>query len=126
MALPLTDVIGNVVVEYLRQGRTKTPLRSLFLRARAPVGALKPTAVGDAFDYWSQRSPLQLPFKTPHCLRHSYAAHLLRQGTSLKAISDLLGHQTLESTAHYLRLAREELRQVALEVPQAPALEQRS
>jgi len=126
LALPLTDAAGNAVVEYLRQGRARTPLRALFLRVRAPLGVLKPTAVGDAFDYWSQRSQLQLPFKTPHCLRHSYAAQLLRQGTSLKAISDLLGHRTVESTANYLRLARAELRQAALEVPQAPALEKRS
>ena len=52
-----------------------------------------------------------------HCLRHSYALHLLRQGTSLKTIGDLLGHRTAESTCVYLRLAIEDLREVALDVP---------
>lgn len=126
LVLPLTDAVGNVVIDYLRQRPPTPSLRVLLLRARAPLGALKPTAVHDAFNYWSQRSQLQLPFTSPHCLRHSYAAKLLRQGTSLKAIGDLLGHRTLESTVTYLRLAREHLREVALEVPQTPTTEPRS
>jgi site-specific recombinase XerD len=43
--------------------------------------------------------------------------HLLRQGTSLKTIGDLLGHRTAESTCVYLRLAVEDLRGVALALP---------
>ena len=52
-----------------------------------------------------------------HCLRHSYAVHLLRSGLSLKMIGDLLGHRTLESTCVYLRLAVDDLRDVALSLP---------
>jgi integrase/recombinase XerD len=52
-----------------------------------------------------------------HCLRHSYAIHLLRSGLPLKTISDLLGHRTLESTCVYLRLATEDLRDVPLNLP---------
>jgi len=43
--------------------------------------------------------------------------HLLRQGTSLKAIGDLLGHRTSEATCVYLRLHVDDLRDAALEVP---------
>ena len=117
LILPLTDAVGDVLVQYIRYGRPQAPCRQLFLRLRAPLGALKPTAVWNAFEHWSQRSGLQLPFHSPHCLRHSYAARLLRQGVSLKAIGDLLGHHSLESTAGYLRVARDELREVALAVP---------
>ena len=52
-----------------------------------------------------------------HCVRHSYAVHLLRSGLSLKTIGDLLGHRTLESTCVYLRLAVDDLRDVALSLP---------
>lgn len=117
LILPLIDAVGDVLVHYIRYGRPPAPCRQLFLRLRAPLGALKPTAVGDAFEHWSQRSGLQLPFQSPHCLRHSYAARLRRQGVSLKAIGDLLGQRSLESTAGYLRVARDELREVALAVP---------
>ena len=50
-------------------------------------------------------------------MRHSYAVHLLRCGLSLKTIGDLLGHRTLESTCVYLRLAVDNIRDVALPLP---------
>jgi site-specific recombinase XerD len=43
----------------------------------------------------------------------------LREGTSLKTIGDLLGHRSTESTCVYLRLAVEDLREVALNLPAA-------
>jgi site-specific recombinase XerD len=44
---------------------------------------------------------------------------LLREGVSLKAIGDVLGHRSLESTCLYLRLATEDLRDVALDLPES-------
>ncbi|MBI1873316.1 MAG: tyrosine-type recombinase/integrase [Acidobacteria bacterium] len=130
--LPLTDEVGSALLDYLRHGRPalavrrqRVPFRGappptyreLFLRHRTPVGVLKPTAVAEAFQAWSTRSGLAIPFQGPHCLRHSYAVYLLRSGISLKMIGDLLGHRTLESTCVYLRLAVEDLREVALDLP---------
>ena len=45
--------------------------------------------------------------------------HLLRSGLPLKTIGDILGHRTLESTCVYLRLAVDDLRDVALPLPAA-------
>jgi site-specific recombinase XerD len=42
---------------------------------------------------------------------------LLERGVGIKAIGDLLGHHTLESTCVYLRLQTEALRQVGLPIP---------
>ena len=86
------------------------------------MGVLKPTAISEAFQAWSKRSGLDIPFQGPHCLRHSYAVYLLRSGLSLKTIGDLLGHRTLESTCVYIRLAVEDLRYVALDLPAETAL----
>jgi integrase len=54
-----------------------------------------------------------------HGLRHAFALRLLRQDTALKSISDLLGHRDPNSTATYFRLNVEDLRRVALPVPNA-------
>ena len=81
------------------------------------MGPLRSTAINDAFDACYQRSGLTLPNTGVHCLRHSYALHLLRQGVSLKTIGDVLGHRSAESTCVYLRLDVEALRQVALALP---------
>ena len=118
LILPLTDAAGDVLIRYLKEARPTLAYRQLFLRVRAPLGALKSTAVTEAFQLRARLSGLDIPYHGPHCLRHSYATHLLRQGASVKAIGDLLGHRDAESTCVYLRLATEELRTVALPVPE--------
>lgn len=118
IVLPLTKEVGAALIEYLRRDRPDLPDRELFLRCRAPSGPLAPTAVTEAFQAWTRRSGLPIPYQGPHCLRHSLAVHLLREGTSLKAIGDLLGHRSIESTCVYLRLHVGDLRDAALEVPQ--------
>jgi len=130
--LPLTDEVGTALLDYLRRGRgalgvrrrrvsfqgnTPHSHRELFLRHRTPIGVLKPTAITEAFQAWSKRSGLTIPFQGVHCLRHSYAVYLLRSGLSLKTIGDLLGHRNFESTCVYLRLAVDDLREVALDLP---------
>ena len=117
LTLPLTDNAGNAVLDYIRHGRPILPTRVLFLRVRPPAGLLKPTAVTEVFQTRARHSGLTIPFQGPHCLRHSLAVQLLREGVSLKAIGDVLGHRSLESTCLYLRLATEDLRDVALDLP---------
>ncbi|HTT20693.1 MAG TPA: tyrosine-type recombinase/integrase [Candidatus Sulfotelmatobacter sp.] len=117
LELPLTNEVLSALVKHLKRTPPPTPYRRVFLRMRAPIGALKPTAVGEAFQALVRKSGLSIPYQGPHCLRHSYAVHLLKSGTPLKTIGDILGHRTAESTCMYLRLATGDLREVALQVP---------
>ncbi len=118
LLLPLSDAVGDSLIAYLRDGRPTLPVRQVFLRMRAPTGVLRATAISDAFERWRLRSGLAIAPQGPHCLRHADAVHLLRCGTPLKTIGDLLGHRSAESTCGYLRLAVEDLREVPLELPQ--------
>ena len=117
LSLPLTDDVGASLVDYLQHGRPSWPFREVFLRTRAPARPLGAPAITAAFHFWAIRTGLPIPFFGPHCLRHSLAVHLLRRGSSLKEIGDILGHRGPESTCIYIRLAVEDLRGVALSLP---------
>jgi integrase/recombinase XerD len=118
--LPLASQTLLILRDYLAQERDAlgTQHRELFLRARCPSGPIECGAIGDIFKKRVREAKLELPGHNVYRLRHTFAMRLLTRGVGVKAIGDLLGHHSLESTCAYLRLDIDMLRGVALEVPQ--------
>ncbi|KAA3445780.1 integrase [Mesorhizobium sp. SARCC-RB16n] len=114
--LPLLEPVGEAILAYLRSGRPGTDAREIFIRTRAPYRKL------DKLYSLVRRRLRDAGVKPlgkcgPYTFRHARATELLRAAVPKKVIGDLLGHRSTGSTDPYLKLATEDLRAVALDVP---------
>ena len=116
--LPLPTEVGEALVAYLSSGRNPTDAAHLFLTCRAPRGPIRADLVGDVVERACLRAGL--PRVGPHRLRHALAGELLRQGAGLVAISQVLRHRDLATTALYAKVDLAALREVAQPWPGTP------
>ena len=119
--LPLMAPVGEAILTYLRSGRPQTDAREVFVRTRAPDGRLR--VLHSAVFRRIRDAGVKPPGKCgPHIFRHARAVEMLRASVPQKVIGDMLGHRSTESTAPYLKLATEDLRAIALDVPGSEVL----
>jgi integrase/recombinase XerD len=117
--LPATA--GEALLRYLQKSRPQTHFREVFIRCCAPYSPFK---AGSNLNRMVRRrlesaGVISTGKHGLHAFRHGRAVSLLRAMVPVKEIGDLLGHRSAESTLVYLKLATEDLRAVAMEIPGA-------
>ena len=115
LSLPLTPEVGWAVIDYLRYGRPNIDSPYLFVRHIAPFGPFL-GHFDELIRKYMQLAHLPRLGKKRgmHSLRHTMASMLLEKETPLSTISDILGHVDTNSTAVYLKVGMQKLKECAL------------
>ncbi len=123
LVLPLLPDVGNAIIDYLRYGRPKSAEPYVLLTERPPYGHF---TTSNVVTHVVQRAFINAGINIKgrrfgsHSLRHSLGFRMLEQSTVLPVISEVLGHESTESTRYYLRIDLKSMRQCMLDVPPVP------
>ena len=113
-AYPLSTVVGEAIVDYLKNGRPQTQDRRIFFRCLAPCQPICSAAIVSRVCHYLQKAGIAVPRPGSHTLRHTCVQRLVDADFPLKVIGDYVGHRSPSSTQIYSKVAIESLRQVAL------------
>lgn len=111
---PLSPMVGEAIIAYLKHGRPPTAERCLFLEQRAPYRPFSRQAVSNRANHYLRKIGTTVYRPGSHTLRHTCVQRLVDAGFSLKTIGDYVGHRSASSTQVYAKVAVEALRDVAL------------
>lgn len=107
-SLPLPADVGAAITAYLRRGRPGSAQgRSVFVRVHAPHKALTAGGVGNVVNAAGQRAGLG--HVHAHQLRHSAATSMLRAGSTLAEVGQVLRHRSAFNTAIYAKVDQDAL-----------------
>ena len=117
--LPLLNIIGEAIIDYIRIGRPKSESKTIFLTAIAPYTIISVPGISSIVSRIIYKAGIDTKDRHhgSHCLRHSLATRLLKQGTILPVISDVLGHSNSQTTMTYLSVDINGLLRCSLDVP---------
>ena len=119
LRLPLTNEVGEALIDYLKSGRPQTTHREVFLKVVPPFDPFKENNnLYHIVTYWRRLAAITFRSSQKrgiHSLRHTLATRLHEKGTPLTTIAEILGHTSLESTRIYAKADVEALRGVALD-----------
>lgn len=118
--LPLTQEMGEAIVDYLQNGRPRSCTDTVFVRSRAPFRSFRShCAVSVIVARALRRAGVVRPSRgAAHLLRHSVATSMLREGASLEDIAGILRHNSIETTQIYAKVDITALRQIAQPWPE--------
>ncbi len=115
---PLTDTVGEGLLNYLQHARPESSYPEVFLTSRAPHRPLRySTTLSEIIARRMRAAGIPAPTFGAQAFRHRFASRMLEQGHSLKSIADMIGHRCIQTTFIYTKVDFQALNQVALDWP---------
>lgn len=117
--LPLPHEVGEAIVAYLRKGRPPTESRHIFISHRPgdEGSALVKGSIRRIISEAVKHAGIDAPTGRTRILRHTAATQLIRSGATIKEISDILGHSSIDTTCIYAKLDTGSLKEAAMPWP---------
>lgn len=112
-AYPLSPLVGEAIVDYLKNGRPRSSDRRVFFRVLAPRTPITHCVVSSRAGHYLRSVGATMPRPGSHTLRHTCIQRLVDASFSLKSIGDYVGHRHPSSTQIYGKVQVEALREVA-------------
>jgi len=97
--VPLTQEAIAAIRHYLMH-RKRTTCQRLFVSQTG--GTIQGRIVNRILDRVVAKAGLKGRGITPHTLRHTFATHLIRNGTDIRTVQELLGHSDIQTTVRHL------------------------
>lgn len=113
-AYPLSTTVGEALLVYLKEVRSASPERRVFLRTYAPRTPLTRATISNRATHYLRKAGIQVRRPGSHTLRHTCVQRLIDAEFPLKTIGDYVGHGSPRSTEIYSKVAVETLREIAL------------
>jgi integrase/recombinase XerD len=110
--VPIGKIAKKLILNYLTTIRVKYPVKKefvdiLFLNRRG--GKLSRVMVFYIIKDLAEKAGIKKTL-SPHSFRHSFATHLVEGGADLRAVQEMLGHESITTTEIYTHLDRQFLR----------------
>ena len=107
--LPLPPETVEVLQNYLRLERPFTNSSRLFVSLKGPHRGQPMTLAGLRTLFRHHRRCSQVLPANPHRFRHTFGADMVRNGISLPALQQLMGHAQIRTTMRYVQLAPQDV-----------------
>ena len=101
------------IKQYINDGRKQYEIESEYLIVGKNEEQLTTRRIEQIIGELINKTSIKMNI-TPHMFRHTFATHLLDNGSDLIAVQELLGHESLASTEIYTHISNEHLRDVYL------------
>lgn len=114
--VPISEVAQEQILLYINEQRSMQTIKRgddniLFLNKRG--GRLSRVMIFYIIKRLAELAGIRRQV-SPHTLRHSFATHLLEGGANLRAIQQMLGHESISTTEIYIHIDRTRLREEIL------------
>lgn len=112
--VPISEYTQKLINIYRKEIRVHVPVKkeasdTLFLNRRG--NKLTRAMIFTIVKRLAEKAGIKKKI-SPHTFRHSFATHLLENGADLRAIQQMLGHESITTTEVYMHVDRSHLRQV--------------